>query len=260
MPVQSHAGSLSHVSSTRPNDRWTEALNQSCVTKPCRTHSSPRRRGHCLSLQPSGALRDLIRLSMRILLIHNRYRQSGGEDEVFRAEAALLRGAGHSVVEYTRTNDDIVVDGIVARARVASNTVWARGEANELRQTIERLAPDVAHFHNTLPLISPAAYYACHDAGIPVVQTLHNYRLRCPAATNFRNGRVCDECSEHGLLRSVRYGCYRGSRSATAAVATMLAVHRALGTWRDQVDTYIALSEFARRIFVDATLPAEKVW
>ena len=141
---------------------------------------------------------------------------------MFRSEAAPLLDAGHEVVQYTRTNDDIDASGVRARLRLASDTVWARDETKQLRLTIQKTAPDVAHFHNTFPLISPAAYHVCHDAGVPVVQTLHNYRLLCPSANQFRAGHVCEECSDAGLTRSVRHGCYRGSRAATAAVAAMV--------------------------------------
>ena len=196
---------------------------------------------------------------MNVTIVHNHYQHPGGEDQVVRAEAGLLRAGGHHVAEYTRSNDVIVQAGAVARARLAVNTVWARGEADALRRHLEQSGADVAHFHNTLPLISPAAYYACRQAGVPVVQTLHNYRLICPSANLFRNGRICEDCREKGLLSAVRHACYRGSRGATTAVAAMLAVHRAIGTWRDQVDVYIALSEFARRKFVAAGLPAHKV-
>lgn len=196
---------------------------------------------------------------MKVLLVHNRYRHAGGEDEVFRAEASLLRAAGHDVAEYLRTNDDVVADGPVAALGLAVNTVWSRHEAESIRRTVRDRRPDVVHFHNTLPLISPAAYYACRGLGVPVVQTLHNYRLVCPSANLFREGRVCEACIESGLSSSVRHGCYRGSRAATATVATMVGVHRALGTWRDQVDIYIALSDFARKKFIEAGLPDGKV-
>ena len=196
---------------------------------------------------------------MKILAVHNRYQQAGGEDEVFRAETQLLRRAGHDVVEYTRGNDEIGSSGLLSRAALPLTTVWSRTSAGALRELLRRERFDIAHFHNTLPLISPAAYYACHDAGVPVVQTLHNYRLLCPAATQFRDGSVCEECSETSLLQSVRHACYRGSRSATAVVAAMLTVHRALETWRDRVDVYIALSEFARDRFIAGGLPADKV-
>ena len=196
---------------------------------------------------------------MKILFAHNFYRSAGGEDEIFRAEAALLRQAGHVVVEHTRTNADIQTDGLLERMRLASDTVWARSESAHLAAELARDTPDVAHFHNTFPLISPAAYHACRKAGVPVVQTLQNYRLLCPSATLFREGRVCERCVDGSLLSSLRHRCYRGSIGATAAVATMLTVHRALGTWHDLVDLYVAPSEFVRRKFVDAGLPADRV-
>ena len=196
---------------------------------------------------------------MRVLVAHNLYRQAGGEDVVVRAERALLVGAGHEVVTYFRRNRAILLNGFVSRTRLAVETVWARDSHRTLRELIASKKPQVAHFHNTLPLISPSAYYACREAGIPVVQTLHNYRLLCSAATLFRDGHVCEECIEHSLLRGIHYGCYRDSRSATAAVAAMLGTHRLLGTWSEQVDCYIALTEFSRHKFAAAGLPVEKI-
>jgi glycosyltransferase involved in cell wall biosynthesis len=108
-------------------------------------------------------------------------------------------------------------------------------------------------------MVSPSIYAACQEANVPVVQTLHNYRLLCPAATLYRDGEVCEECIEHSLWRGIRYGCYRGSRSATAIVALMLAVHRERGTWTGSIDCYIALTEFSRRKFVEGGLPVEKI-
>lgn len=196
---------------------------------------------------------------MKILVIHNRYQHAGGEDEVFAAESRLLRDAGHEVHEYVRTNDDIVLGGPPARVGLALDTVWARQEQRTLRQTIDHVAPDVAHFHNTFPLISPAAYYTCRAAGVPVVQTLHNYRLLCPSANHYRNNGVCEDCTTSGLHHAVRHACYRGSRSATGAVTAMLMFHRGIGTWTRAVDVYIALSEFARGRFIAGGLPADKV-
>jgi glycosyltransferase involved in cell wall biosynthesis len=118
---------------------------------------------------------------------------------------------------------------------------------------------EVVHFHNTFPLISPAAYYAARREGAAVIQTLHNYRLICPGATLFRDGAVCEECiQQKSLLPAIGHKCYRGSRPATAAVATMLSVHRIAGTWQ-KVDVFIALSDFARRKFVEGGLPADRI-
>jgi glycosyltransferase involved in cell wall biosynthesis len=119
--------------------------------------------------------------------------------------------------------------------------------------------PDVVHFHNTFPLISPAAYYACRDLGVPVVQTLHNYRLFCPAASFFRDGKVCEDCLGKSRWQAVRHACYRQSRSASATVVAMLSFHHWYGTWTKLVDCYITLSEFSHAKFIEAGLPAEKI-
>ncbi len=196
---------------------------------------------------------------MRALLVHNYYQEPGGEDAVFQAESDLLHASGHVVVDYVRYNDRIALNGPLSRLSMAVRTVWASDTRETLRSLLARERLDVAHFHNTFPLISPAAYDACKEAGLPVVQTLHNYRLFCPSANFFRDGHVCQECVDGTLWRGVRYGCYRDSRAATAAVAGMLAFHRQRQTWTKMVDCYIALTEFARAKFVAAGLPATKI-
>ncbi len=194
---------------------------------------------------------------MRILIVHNHYQQAGGEDEVFRAEAALLRQHGHSVLTLTTENGDVRGLRSLAAAR---DTLWSTRFHRVLTVTLRRDRPDVAHFHNTFFRVSPAAYYACRDAGVPVVQTLHNYRLVCPAATFYRDGRVCEDCMGSAIASpGIRRGCYRGSRVQTAVVAGMLTMHRSLGTWQRCVDRYIAMTEFARAKFIAGGLPAEKI-
>jgi len=206
---------------------------------------------------PSGVAKPISRL--KIVSIHNYYQERGGEDEVADSERELMTAFGHEVVDYARQSEEIKDYGLGDKATLMPRTVWAWDSYREVEELLRVERPQVAHFHNTLPLISPAAYYACRDAGVPVVQTLHNYRLFCPAATFFRRGRVCEECVEHSLLRSVRYGCYRQSRTTTAAVSLMLALHRWRETWGRQVDVYVALTEFARQKFVAAGLPADKI-
>lgn len=198
-------------------------------------------------------------MRVKVCFIHNQYQQPGGEDGVVRAERELLSRAGHSVIEYVRDNDEITAYGLSQKKTLGLRTVWAWDSHRKIKALLRRERPDVAHFHNTFPLISPAAYYACREAGVPAVQTLHNYRLLCPAATFRRDGRVCEDCLGRNPWRGVLHACYRDSRAATAAVALMLSVHRGLGTWSNMVDCYIALTEFARRKFIEAGLPMEKV-
>jgi glycosyltransferase involved in cell wall biosynthesis len=198
---------------------------------------------------------------LKILLAHNFYRQAGGEDRVVAAEAELLRAAGHEVVTFQRRNSEIADCSGLQGAALAARTVWSWPTYADLRSLLRRERPAVAHFHNLLPLISPSAYYACTGEGVPVVQTLHNYRLICPSATLFRDGRVCEECVDSSSsLPAINYGCYRGSRPATAAVASMIKFHSAMGTWSRQVDCYITLTQFARNKLLRSGLPAEKVF
>jgi glycosyltransferase involved in cell wall biosynthesis len=192
-----------------------------------------------------------------VLNVHNFYQRSGGEDHVFEAETELLESKGHHVVRYEEHNSRIAASNA---AIAAMDAVWNSKVARSFTELTKRHDPDVVHFHNTFPLISPAAYYAVRKEGIAVVQTLHNFRLLCPGATLFREGRTCEECIEKKSLRpAIVHACYRGSRPATAAVATMLSVHRAVGTWRHKVDLYVALSEFARRRFIEGGLPASRI-
>ena len=194
---------------------------------------------------------------MRILTVHNYYQLSGGEEQIFTTEAALLESRGHEVLRYTLDNDQI--KGINPLT-LAKKTVWNSEVYQELRSLIRQQQPQVAHFHNTFPLVSPSAYYAAKDEGVPVIQTLHNYRLLCPNALFFRHGRVCEDCLGKSVPWSgVVHACYRGSRSASAGVATMLSVHRFQGTWRDAVDVFIVYSQFALKKFIQGGLPKEKL-
>jgi glycosyltransferase involved in cell wall biosynthesis len=198
---------------------------------------------------------------MKLLLAHNRYRQSGGEDEAFLRETDLLRAAGHEVLQYTADNNEIAEDGILDKAKLAAQTLWSWDSAARLRALLRRERPDLAHFHNTFPLISPAVYYACQKEGIPVVQSLHNARLMCPAATFYRDGSACVDCLGRSVpWPAVVHACYRNSRLQTAVVAGMLAGHRVLGTWREQVAAYIVFTEFYRQKFISAGLPHEKLF
>ena len=194
---------------------------------------------------------------MRIALIHNLYQQHGGEDAVFEAERLLLECRGHEVASFVEDNNRL---NRMRPLSVALNTIWSHEAMSKLRRLIQATRPNVAHFHNTFLMISPAAYYACQAAGVPVVQTLHNYRLICPGALLMRDGRVCEDCVGKAVpWPGVVHGCWRGSRAGTAMVAAMLTVHRLMKTWQEQVNVYIALTEFSRQKFIEGGLPAEKI-
>jgi glycosyltransferase involved in cell wall biosynthesis len=194
---------------------------------------------------------------MKILTVHNYYQQPGGEEQIFNTEATLLESHGHEVFRYTLSNDQIAGANPLA---LTKNTLWNSKVYQELRSLVRQEKPNVAHFHNTFPLISPAAYYALKDEGVPVIQTLHNYRLLCPNALFFRNGQVCENCLGKPLpFPGVLHSCYRKSRSASAMVAVTVSFHSLLGTWNKVVDVFIVYSQFALDKFLQGGLPPEKL-
>jgi glycosyltransferase involved in cell wall biosynthesis len=195
--------------------------------------------------------------AMNILVAHNFYREPGGEDQCVAAEVAVLKAHGHDVSQYYLRNDSI---DAINRLRLSARTIWSRPAFRDLKRLFRTYRPQIAHFHNTLPLISPAAYYAARAENVRVVQTLHNFRLCCVNAVLFRDGKVCESCLGlaipwHGIV----HRCYRGSLAASAAVTTMTAAHRLLGTWRNAVDVYIAPSDFSRSKLVEGGLPADQI-
>lgn len=193
---------------------------------------------------------------MRILSVHNAYQSFGGEDVVAAAEVELLRARGHTVEAYRRHNDEIKT---MPLASAAAGALWSRRAAREVGDICDALRPDVVHVHNTFPLISPAIYWVAARRNIPVVQTLHNYRLLCPQATFLRAGAPCHDCLGKSTWRAVVHRCYRDSALQSAVLAGMLGAHRAAGTWRGKVSRYIALSEYARERFIAGGLPPGRV-
>jgi glycosyltransferase involved in cell wall biosynthesis len=194
---------------------------------------------------------------MRVLHVHNFYQLPGGEDQSFAATGAMLENHGHEVIRYTLRSDVIAEIGRLAAARKA---LWNGSVHRELRQLIRTVRPEVAHFENTFPLVSPAAYYACHAEGVPVVQTLRNFRMVCPSGLLYRDGHVCEDCLRRWApWPGVRHGCYKGSSSGTAVVAAMITVHRVMGTWSERVDAYVALNEFVRAKFIEAGFEPGKI-
>jgi glycosyltransferase involved in cell wall biosynthesis len=196
---------------------------------------------------------------VRILLAHNTYQFSGGEERAVAADRALLESRGHQTVLYSRSSAEALEAPALARLGPAAEVMWSVHSYRALRRLIRRWRPEIAHFHNIFPLISPSAYAACRHEGVPVVQTLHNYRLVCAAGTLLRDGVPCELCVGKVPWPAVRYACYRGSVAQSAALAASLATHHLIGTWRNTVDRYLALTDFARDILVRGGLQADRI-
>jgi hypothetical protein len=194
---------------------------------------------------------------MQVLKVHNYYTAEGGEDTVFHAETMLLRSRGHEVIEYLEYNKTIES---MNQASVALQTIWSFSSYKKFKNFLLKTKPDVVHFHNTFPLISPSAYYACQSLNIPVVQTLDNQRLICPAATFYRDGKLCLDClGKTPPWPGVLHACYHDSHVHTAVVASMLTFHRLIGTWQKKVDAFLCSTNFYRDLFIQAGLPASKI-
>ena len=194
--------------------------------------------------------------NLKILVAHSAYQQRGGEDSVVETEIQLLRSFGHEVLEYRRDNASI---DPTQRLNLLQQTIWSRSSARAIRDLVHEQKPDVLHAHNTFPLLSPAIYWAAEQVGVPVVQTLHNYRLLCAQAMFLRNGVVCEDCLGKLPWRGITRKCYRDSAPQSAALVGMLGLHRALGSYNSKVARYVALSEFSKRKFVAGGIPADKL-
>lgn len=193
---------------------------------------------------------------MKILIVHNKYRRRGGEDVVAEAEAALLRRHGHEVESYIRRNDSI---DDIGPPQLLQQTFWSSQTVRDLERYIRDFDPDILHVHNTFPLVSPSLFWAAARNALPVVQTLHNFRLICPQAMFLRSNAVCEDCLGGTPWRGALRGCYRGSVLQSTVLTSMLAVHRTLGTYRNKVTRYIALNRFCEQKFIQGGLPAERI-
>ena len=199
-------------------------------------------------------------LQVRVLLLHNGYQFAGGEDVAVAADQALLHRKGHETRLYHRSYEEL--QSLTAKTAVgmATQIGWSRTTYRAVRKLIRDWKPDVAHFHNIFPLISPSGYAACRAERVPTVQTLHNYRLICPAGTLLRDAKVCELCVGHVPWHGVRYACYRGSRAQSLVLASSLVAHGIAGTWRHRVNAYIALTHFGKRLFVRGGLPENRIF
>jgi glycosyltransferase involved in cell wall biosynthesis len=194
---------------------------------------------------------------MRVLIVHNRYQQTGGEDTVVTNEHALLNRQGWEVRLWSVSND--VIAGPLKKISTALRATYSQPAREQLVRIIGEFGPEVVHVHNFFPLLSPSVYDACRYTGVAVVQTLHNYRTICAGVYLLRDGRPCEDCIDASPYQAALYGCYRGSRIGSLAVARMIDTHRRRGTWLHNVDRFIALSAYAKSRFVAAGFPADRI-
>jgi glycosyltransferase involved in cell wall biosynthesis len=196
---------------------------------------------------------------VRVLVAHNRYRQPGGEDVVAASEAELLASYGHTVERFGVDNDHIT--GPLAQINAALSSIYSLKGRRLLESAIDRIRPDVVHVHNFFPTLSPSVFYACSEARVPVVHTLHNYRIICASATLFRDGAICEECIlKQSIMPGIRHACYRSSRIGSAVSGLSMALHDHWHTWSSKVSAFIALSHFAADKLGSYRIPRDKIF
>lgn len=195
----------------------------------------------------------------KILIVHNYYQIPGGEDTVVANEKKMLEDHGHQVFLYTRHNSELKTASKVQKLLLPFSTIFGLKTYREVKKLIKKEKIELVHVHNTLNRISPSVYYAAFHCHVPVVQTVHNFRLLCPGATFFRDGHVCEDCLEQGLFCAVKYKCYRGSRLQTLACVISTWIHRLLHTYGKL--NYICLTEFNKsRILQLKQISPDKVF
>ena len=194
----------------------------------------------------------------KVLVVHNYLRPPSGENVVFDNEKMLLQNHGNYVISYERDNSEIAAFRPTEIIPLLWQSIWSQQSYREIHSLLQEHRPDVAHFHNTFPLISLASYRACFEQKIPIIQTLHNYRMICPGGLLFRNNQICDVCVKSSLLKGALHGCYNDSHVKTTSIVLQTYVHRVLGTFK-RVTYFLALNEFCKQLFVKAGLPEEKI-
>jgi glycosyltransferase involved in cell wall biosynthesis len=195
---------------------------------------------------------------MKILIVHNRYRPTApsGENAVVDQESSALSSRGHDVQLFQRHSEDIASWSPLRRATLPARLLWSKDSRDAITESLAHFRPDVVHVHNTFPLVTPSVLYACRDAGVPVVATVHNYKLGCASGTFFRDGRVCHDCLGNTSLPALAHGCYRGSPAATAPIVLGSWLHAA--AWQTMITAYIFISAAQRDLLAPIGLPADR--
>lgn len=198
---------------------------------------------------------------MKVLRIHNCYLEKGGEDAVLCSEIEMLKRFGHDVILYTPSNSEIKDFSLYGKLRfLIKDIIWSKKTYDEIKKLVKREKPDIAHIHNIFVMVSPSVYYALNEEDIPIVQSLHNFRLFCPGGVFYRNGKICEECNSRNFIPSIVHRCWRNSFILTFFLARMLKIHHRRKTFQNKISIFIASSEFSKNKFIEAGLPEDKIF
>lgn len=185
---------------------------------------------------------------MKILLVHNYYREPGGEEEYVESLKDLLQTKGHSVRLFSKSNK--VLDRGFEKLKTSFAMFWNPKLYNNFSAVLGSYKPDVVHFNNIFPLITPTAYWACKKLRIPIVQTVHNFRYMFPKSLLFRRGELCPYClNKRFVYPAFLHSCYNQSLAYTFFFSLSHAFHYLLGSF-NLVNKFIFPSSFARNYYI----------
>jgi len=196
---------------------------------------------------------------MKIIQVHNRYQNLTGDDAVVQEEYNLLRSKGHEVVQFTKSNVDLKSSSWINKAQIAKNLKSSNVIKIEFRELLRSKRPDVVHIHNVFPLITPVVFEVCREYRIPTVFTLHNFRLLCVNTLFYRDGKICEDCLSKNFMHGIKHKCYNNSYLQSFLMANAINSHKKKGTWTNDVNSFICLSEFAKIKFIRGGLPKHKL-
>ena len=194
---------------------------------------------------------------MKVLIVHNFYKIRAGEFSVLKNEIKLLKDNGNEVITFYKDNKNIksFFSKIIHFLRI----VYSRNIFNEFDNYLKQNKPDVIHVHNFFPIMTPAIFFAAKKNNIPIIHTLHNYRLICPTSTLMHNNRIYEKSIINGPFSTIIDKVYRNSYLGTFALARMISYHKKYNTWDNQVDKFIALTNFSKSKFVEANFLSHKI-
>lgn len=189
----------------------------------------------------------------KILQVHNRYKDLGGEDVVVAREKAMLIEAGYDVQQYIVSNEKLTT--LSRKLKTALFLPYSFEQKNKLKKYLKELKPDVVHIHNFLPILTPSIFYACKEEGIPVVLTLHNFRLLCSNGLLYRDGAICEKCiTKKWAFPAIKHGCYQDSKIKSIFPVVSNGLHSSLDTWANYIDKVIFLTDFSKEIFMKSNI------
>jgi glycosyltransferase involved in cell wall biosynthesis len=197
---------------------------------------------------------------MKILICHNYYNSKSGEDIVIGEDIRILKERQIEVIEYTRSNRDIENYNIFQKTRFIAGTVYSKKSVRDIGEIIQEVRPDVALVQNVFPLISPSIYYALHTRQIPIVQLVYNYRLICPNAVLYTEGKICERCIHGNYTHAIVHKCFRNSYALSALYSVTLAAHRHTGNLSKLITAYITPDQFLKNKLVEGGFPDDRIF